>query len=208
MIGFPADIVLSADDWPQECGVPRPGDLGKIMPQGIGMDAPLIVSPWGSIRQAYYGFQQPSAHPFHNAPLTAAQGGTLYFDADATREQLVSALALAGVRDGSDYAAYVASSGNPQSDCYLDQMRLVSFMALDLKFKADRSGARPKQKLTISEAAWAFMQAQRSKWNHNALAGAAGGDGDNYEQLAFGFHVENSYSRVYRIWSRPFLVTK
>jgi hypothetical protein len=208
MNGFPADIVISANDWPPECRAPHPGDLSHFMPQGIGMGAPLVVMPWAAARQSYYSFQEPNAHPFLDAPWTAAKGGTLYFDSHATPDALTAALALIGVCSGHDYAAYAAASADPRSDGYLDQMRLVSFMALDFRFHADRAGARPKQSLTIAEAAWAFIQAQKTKWDDAALAGIAGGDGDNYEKLAFGFHVENSYNRVYRVWSRPWLVTK
>ena len=41
------------------------------------------------------------------------------------------------------------------------------------------------------------------------LRGTLGGDGDwAKESLAFGFFVENTYWSVYRLWSRPWLVTK
>ena len=59
-----------------------------------------------------------------------------------------------------------------------------------------------------------FVAAQKLKWNDNytfsgKLRGAAGGDGDwAKESLAFRFHVENCYWGVYRMWSRPWLVTK
>jgi hypothetical protein len=49
-------------------------------------------------------------------------------------------------------------------------------------------------------ARWAFT---------DKLSGTLGGDGDwAKESLAFGFLVENSYWAVYRVWSRPRLVTK
>jgi hypothetical protein len=208
MNGFPANVVISGNDWPPECRAPHPGDLSQFMPQGIGMSMPLVVMPWGAVRQDYYGLHEPSAHPFLNAPPTAPTGGTFYFSTYAKQDQLMAALALIGVNDSHDYAAYAASSADPRSDRYLDQMRFVSFTALDFRFGADNSAARPQQTLTVRQAAWAFIEAQRSKWDDGALAGSAGGDGDNYEALAFGFHVENSYNRVYRIWSRPWIVTK
>jgi hypothetical protein len=41
------------------------------------------------------------------------------------------------------------------------------------------------------------------------LRGTLHGDGDwAKEKLAFGFMIENGSNGVYRVWSRPWLVTK
>ena len=210
MDGFPDDVTLSAVDWPQNCREPAPGDLRIFVPQGFGLGAPAIITPYsGPPQQGYYGFHETQAHPFLNGPLTESSGGTLYFDDNASLEALHGALSLMGVYQIVDYAAFGNSSNDPVSERYLDQMRLVSHSALSSMFGVTTTEP-PKQTLHVPAAVCAFVTAQKSKWNNSyGLAGTAGGDGDwAKESLAFGFHVENTYWGIYRVWSRAWLVTK
>jgi hypothetical protein len=215
MEGFPDDVRLSAADWPQNCAEPRPGDLQVFIPQGFGLGAPAIITPYGGPpQQSYYGFHAAQAHPFLNGPLTESSGGTLYFDDNASLQTLQETLGLMGVYQTLDYVAFGKSSSDPIGKRYLDQIRLVTHSALASIFGATNSQPPPQQTLHVPEAVCAFITAQRSKWNDgyafsSKLAGTAGGDGDwAKESLAFGFHVENTYWGIYRVWSRSWLVTK
>lgn len=207
--GFPNDVQLCPPDWPPNCRDPHPGDLTQFIPQGLGFTPPLVAVPWGApLKPSHYSHQAPSAHPFHAAPLTDGQGGTFYFKDRVAREALTAALALAGVQDGTHYAAYATQSHDPQQDRFLDQLRFVSDFALRTKWAVPDLVTLAPQTLSVAEAIWAFIEAQKQKWDNAALAGTAGGDPDNSESLAFGFHVENTYYGVYRVWSRPWIVTK
>jgi hypothetical protein len=215
MSGFPEEIRLSQPDWPEHCEGPRPGDLRSFVPQGFGLGAPAIITPYGGPPQGgYYGFHEAQAHPFLNAPVTESAGGTLYFDDDASIETLTAALRLMGVYQTEDYVAFAASSAEPLKERYLDQLRLVSHAALASLFQASVTESPPKQSLNVLHAVAAFVTAQKAKWNDRyvfsaKLSGTAGGDGDwAKESLGFGFYVENTYWGVYRVWSRAWLVTK
>ena len=215
MSGFPEEIRLSPPEWPEQCEGPRPGDLQLFVPQGFGLGAPPIVTPYGGPPQGgYYGFHEAQAHPFLNAPLTESAGGTLYFDDNVSTETLTAALQLMGVYWTEDYIAFAASSADPVKERYLDQLRLISRGALSALFRASATEPPPKQTLNVPDAVVAFVTAQKARWNDtyafsSKLAGSAGGDGDwAKESLAFGFCVENTYWGVYRVWSRAWLVTK
>jgi hypothetical protein len=215
MEGYPEELQLSAADWPAQCASPRPGDLKNLISQGFGLGPPLIVTPYGgSVSGDFYGSDTPNADPFLNAPLTESSGGTLYFDRTVSDQNLTAALQVMGIYSTGEYVAYAAGSSNPVKERYLDQLRIVSIDALSSLFQA-RSFQSPKQSLKIPDAVIAFVTAQKKKWadDHytfsSKLRGAAGGDGDwAKESLAFGIHVENTYWGVYRLWSRPWLVTK
>lgn len=210
MDGFPDGVRLLPAEWPMDCREPRPGDLRALAPQGIGLSAPTVVMPWGGAAQrSVYGFQPPHIDPRLNAPLTAASGGTIYFSGDVPYESLAAALSIMGVRGIRDYAAFAASSADTVNERYLDQLRCVPYAALKQLFGAVLGEVPLTQDLSVVEAAWAFIQAQKQKWDDAMIARTAGGDGDwADERLGFGFHVENSYHGVYRIWSRPWLITK
>ena len=76
-------------------------------------------------------------------------------------------------------------------------------------FRSCFAGAEP---VTIGALVHRFIELQRERWGtgfSSALRGTLGGDGDwAKESLAFGLMVENGYWGVYRLWSRPWLVTK
>jgi hypothetical protein len=211
MDGYPEALLLSPPDWPERSRDPRPGALEFFTPQGFGLGAPAIILPYGGPPQdSYYGFDTPQIHPFLNAPTTEPCGGTLYFDEYAEPEGLAAVLQLFGVRRTKDYAAFAANSADPRSEHYLDQLRIVSKSALDSLFRASSAMPFPAQTLDVAGAVIGFVAAQKVKWDDAwALAGTLGGDGDwAKESLSFGLHVENSYWGVYRVWSRPWLVTK
>jgi hypothetical protein len=175
----------------------------------------MIVTPYGDPPPGgAYGFDQRQGHPFLDAPLAEPAGGILYFDDGAPAEAVV-ALRIMGIYDTSDYVAFTGSSEDPPAERYLDQMRLVTHTAAASLFRARWSAPPPGQTLTVTEAVAAFIEAQQANWNEprytfsSRLRGTAGGDGDwAKESLAFGVHVENTHWGVYRVWSRPWLVTK
>ncbi len=206
MEGFPEELILS----PAAPGgeTPGPGDLQRFLPQGFGLGAPAVILPWGGPGGSFYGFDQTAQRPILDSPRTTSSGGTIYFDGRDLSSKLDVSLDLMGVRSGTDYVAFASSSKDPRQDRYLDQLRLVSKGALDA-FYGNQKKELPAQRLAYPQAIVKFIDAQRLKWTNNKLAGTAGGDGDwADERLGFGFHVENTYWSVYRVWSRPWLVTK
>lgn len=214
LVGFPAGLRLSPSDWPVGAAVP-PGDLSRFVPQGFGLGAPPILLPYsGAPPEGAYGFSTQHGHPFQDAPLSEPAGGTLYFDDGAGRASIRAAVEIMGVYDTLDFAAFAASSPDPVAERYLDQMRLITHFALGSFFQAKAGASQEPQSVSVIDAIVAFVEAQCAKWNGAGayspkLAGSAGGDGDwAKESLAFGFHVENTYWGVYRVWSRPWLVTK
>lgn len=101
-------------------------------------------------------------------------------------------------------------SEDPRRDRYLDQVRIASRHGLGQLFEpGSELGALPKQPIPVEEYLRQFIAEQQAKWTSGRLRGTAGGDGDwAKERLAFGFMVENAYWEIYRMWSRPWLITK
>jgi hypothetical protein len=203
--------------WPGRPLSVHPGDLARIIPQGLGLNVPLIVTPYGvGPESGFYGLDRPSADPFHGAPTQEPGGGMLYFDDGVEMKQLRAALSVISVRAAlKDYAVFGAAAEDPVAERYLDQVRIISKSALGHFFEAaDEAGALPDQPITAGAYIEAFIEAQRAKWNDDytfsaKLSGTLGGDGDwAKESLAFGFWVENTSWAVYRLWSRSWLVTK
>ncbi len=95
-------------------------------------------------------------------------------------------------------------------------MRLVDRFGLKYLFGViDKHGydTFPEQPLSLPDFLWAFIIDQVRRYGtgftNDELAGTFGGDGYfSRESLAFGLMIENSYHKVYRIWSRAWLVTK
>ena len=214
MDGFPDDLLLSSLNWPEGGPEPRPGELGAFLAQGFGLGAPAIITPYSASDPSFYGFDKPGANPVLGGPTTEEAGGTLYFAADTDTAALATALGVVGLLRTTDYVVFPASSTNPVEERFLDQMRLVSTSALASMFRTRIKDPVPLQSLDMQQAVLAFVAAQKVKWRDDhtysfKLNGTAGGDGDwAKEQLAFGFHVENTYWGVYRVWSRSWLVTK
>ncbi|WP_136660287.1 hypothetical protein [Nitratireductor sp. XY-223] len=214
--GFPGGLKFSAVNWEKSDASPLPGDEGTFTPQGFLLEEPTIAFPWrDSAPDRFYGAEEPSANPILNAPLQEASGGTIYFETTDT-DSIEAVFSAMGVRpESKDYIVFAASSPNPVESRYVDQIKFVSHGALRSLFKVDDDRIPPEQTLTLRQALTEFVIEQDAKWNEpgrpfsSRLSGAAGGDGDwAKEALAFGFHVENSFWEIYRIWSRAWLVTK
>jgi hypothetical protein len=220
---FDPIVRLSPCEQPTLEGALNPGDLGTFMPQGSGLDVPLVAYPWAGPeglgqRASYFEYQAPVPDPIKNAPLTDEAGGVVYFPDEPEDADLASLLRLLGVRTReSRYAVFARQSEDPQEDGYLTQFRITSRFALLHGFHAIRAEeyeSFPEQSLTIGELVPAFVRAEHEHWGggwpqSERLEGCMGGDGDwAREALAFGFLVENAYQGVYRLWSRAWLVTK
>lgn len=194
-------VIISPPVWPDKNLRVQPGDLSKFTPDGNGV----------------YGYQAKSLEPIRGDPRDEENGGLIYFGNRVKREDFKGFLRMMGVRaKDKDYAAFVKESSNPVEDRYFNQMRLVSKLGLRFIFDAidDREyDAFKEQELSIGEALWEFMEAEKRKFGtffgDPRIEGRMGGDGDfAREKLSFGFMLENGYHNVYRIWSRAWLVTK
>jgi hypothetical protein len=214
----PATVTVLDSNWPGRALPVLPGDLTRTLPQGLGLDVPIMITPYGiGPDQGFYGLDRPSGDPFHAAPTQEPCGGTLYFDDGVQIEHLSAALGVIGVHmPRQDYAVFGAIADDPIAQRYLHQVRIISKTALAHFFQADpEASALPEQPLTLGAYIESFVGFQRATWNDpnyaysGQLAGTLGGDGDwAKESLAFGFFVENTSWGVYRLWSRPWLVTK
>ena len=212
-----AGVTILGSDWPGRELPVHPGDLSRAVPQGLGLNVPIMITPYGvGPDLGYYGLDQPSTDPFHGAPTQEACGGLLYFDDDVDIAMLRNALVVIGVHmPRKDYAVFAAEAKDPLAERYLDQVRIISKGALGNFFAVgEEARALPDQELTLGEYIDHFIAEQKEKWSDGyafsgKLRGTLGGDGDwAKESLAFGFFVENTYWSVYRLWSRPWLVTK
>jgi len=202
-------LIVSPPMWPKHELDIQPGDLTKFTPYGTGV----------------YGYQKlDDTNPIQKAPIHEPSGGVVYFGSKVYKSDLsyeqcfLSLLYLLKVKvNWKDYAVFIIESQQPGKDGYLKQMRIVSRFALRFMFGAINEkeyDSFPEQELTIGQVLYKFLQDEADKWGTSwmkdkGLGGKFGGDG-NYacEELAFGFMVENNYHRVYRIWSRAWLVTK
>lgn len=213
-----ASVTVLDSGWPGRDLRVMPGDLSKWLPQGLGLGAPMIVTPYSDGPEpSFYGWDGPGRDPILNAPSQLAGGGVLYFDDGADLAKLRNALAIMQVRlDPKTYAVFAQESADTVQDRYLDQVRIASKGALSALFGAkDEAAALPEQPIPLWDYIETFIAEQKAKWNHEiyafspALSGTLGGDGDwAKESLGFGFAVENTYWGVYRLWSRPWLCTK
>ena len=185
----------------------QPGDLSKFTPYGNGV----------------YGYQDRyKGDPFKSAPPEEACGGVVYFGNGVSKEDFQALMCVLEVQSkwmtkpSKDFAVFIEESSQPGEDGYLTQMRIVSKFGLRFMFDAIDEAEYdkfPEQELTMVEAMWEFMRHERERWGTSfggkGLAGLFGGDGNfAQEELSFGFMLENDYHRVYRIWSRAWLVTK
>lgn len=212
-----AGVTILPSDWPGRELAVRPGDLTRTIPQGLGLDVPIMVTPYGiGPDLGYYGLDRPSTDPFHGAPTQESSGGLLYFDDGVDAKMLSGALVVIGVQTlRKDYAVFAAEARDSVAERYLDQVRIISKGALGHFFGASKEAdALPNQEIALGDYIERFIAGQRETWSDGyafsgKLSGTLGGDGDwAKESLAFGFLVENTYWSVYRLWSRPWLVTK
>lgn len=217
--GYPEGLDVKSASWPDGPKTGGPGDEMMFVPGGFLLGAPSIVMPYGDgpdgRMDEYYGAEQMTAHPILNSPVQSSAGGTVYFER-RMGDQFETMLDLMGVNAATrSYVAFRFASPEPHVERYIEQMRIVSFAALTSLFDIDEKKMPEPQELSLKEAVRGFVDAQADKWNEpgriysSKIAGMMGGDGDwAKESLAFGFHVENAYWGVYRIWSRAWLVTK
>jgi hypothetical protein len=217
-IGIEDRVRISAPDWPARAAL-APGDLSAYAPIGLGMASPMVLRPWDDLgdltaRGDFYGASARTGDPLRDAPVNDAAGGVVYFDGDAEPARIAALLALLEVQTNvTRYALYAAESADPPKDRYLAQIRIVDFGAMNLFGALPDPGDAPwDQGLSVGGLIEAFIDAQRQRWGpgmSSELSGTLGGDGDwAKEKLAFGFMVENGSNGVYRLWSRPWLVTK
>ncbi|MBS3086154.1 hypothetical protein J4422_00445 [Candidatus Pacearchaeota archaeon] len=194
-------IIIGPAIWPGKKLQVQPGDLSKFAPYGNGV----------------YGYQKNSLEPIRGDPPQEETGGLIYFGNEARKEDFEGFLRMMNVRaEDKDYVAFVQESSNPIEDRYFKQMRIMSKFGLRFMFGAidDREyDTFKEQELSIGEALWAFMNAEKRRFGtsfgDSRIDGKMGGDGDYaVEELSFGFMLENEYNQVYRIWSRAWLVTK
>lgn len=153
-------------------------------------------------------------HPFRFDPKLHAGGGLIYFDEGIEREELTTVLRLMSVDYVmTDFAIFAAAAEDPAQEDYLAQMRLVSHHALDSGYFIRRR--LPVQAKSVLDVVAGFIDRQREIWNPghhpfpSSLRYTRGGDGDSVkEALGYGFMVEDTEWRIYRIWSRSWLVPK
>jgi len=206
--------------WPGQKLEPSPSDLSTFASQGFGLGAPLVMRPWDRLedlgqRRDYYGFDAPAPDPVKTAPATESRGGVLYFDDDVEAAALDSAMGIMGVQtELNEFATFASSAKNTPLERFLDQIRIVSLAAVQGLFRipAEVPIPRPPQPVTVGQLVHRFIDLQKERWGRGfspELAGSLDGDGDwAKESLAFGLMVENTYWGIYRVWSRPWLVTK
>jgi len=207
-------VIISPNDWPQsnfELGStnyrPHPGDLSRFLAfQG----------------QTHFGagYHERYNNPMLAAPSSEAAGGTIYFHNDVRREDLAGALHVLDIKNPpgapKKFIVYSTISSKPGKEQYLRQLRLISHFAMIYSFNSMRENEAtglPTQELSLEEVIWLFIQNQREEWGTSfgspKLEGLFGGDGHYArEELSFGLQVESDYFRVYRLWSRAWLVHK
>lgn len=215
------EITILPPDWPGKKLRQMPGDLTQFVPQGLGMNVPVIVRPSDTLEDAmampgFYGLDPVNYHPIKGAPTQEPGGGVIYFDDNSPEEMIKAAITLMGIFGLSNsFAIFASSSADTINDRYLDQVRIITRTALGHFFGPIPEGTPPlsDQPINIEQYILHFIGQQKKKWHGfpggSDLRGTLGGDGDwAKEGLAFGFLIENSYWGIYRLWSRPWLVTK
>ena len=95
-------IRLAPATWPGKELEVQPGDLSKLVPDGLGIAGPFPIRPWddpfGPSPGRYYGYQARTGLPYLDAPIADAAGGTIYFDDSPRREDFDALLRLMGIR--------------------------------------------------------------------------------------------------------------
>jgi hypothetical protein len=180
-------------------------DLSQYAPSGNGVQLGMLVMPYGAAptRSPGYALYEHVWHPLLGAPPSEATGGVIYFGRHTQRADFEGMLRCLDVRSlDTHYLAYSEEASDVGRQAFVTQLRLISGFAMKFMFGLSDVAAQPS---SIGEALWRFVEL-----DHVAdVDGALGGDGDwAYEKIAFGLMVENAYHGIYRIWSRPYLVSK
>ena len=214
--GLPESLEVTPLNWPEDARGRKPGDMGfrtpdlptaqeleEIFPEMVFSDG----SPCTPERYAY--------HPLYGAPVYQPAAGTVYFSRRVPEDLHALFRILDVPCDSKDYAAFAVCAFHPAVERFLVQLKLVSFFALGRMYRLKSHPMPPQQTMSLADAMVEFVKCQAELWLEpgrifsSKLRGAAGGDGDNdKEDLAFGFQIENAFSGIYRIWSRPWLVGK
>lgn len=204
--------------------LPRHENTGKFQRQ---FDNSVVTAPKRSraaslsrfVRHEYPYFNPP-ANPFTTAPYASEEGGTIYFRNSVSRNDLNALLRVLDIKTSDrEYALVRAIADNPGKQEFLEQIRVVSKFGLLCEFhdiNEEKYDKFPKQKLSIGQVVWLFVQKERERWGtefwHDkttGLAGKFGGNGDGMrEKLSFGLTMESSYYGIFRLWSRAWLVGK
>ena len=190
--------------------------LPEYFPMGYG-GGPMVMMPWDDVdsvvsRRGFYDWQPHGGDPMRNAPRTDPQGGVVYFDARENPERLTVLFDMLGVEAfARDYTAIWADSDDFARDGFLTCLRVINRGGL-ARLDHEAAASLPDQGLRAGELLQRFVAEETRRYSRGgggSLSGTLGGDGDwAYEDLCFGMMVENAYWQVYRIWSRPWLVTK
>ena len=207
--------------WPNRPLSFDPADFSQPLPQGYGFSTPLVVRPWdrdvqaAADAQSVYGWRGQHGDIVRNAPRTLPRGGVVYFD-DPRSDKIVDDMLRAVGIDANDaeFAVFCGGADDPEAECYLHQVRMMPHPLLGYVFRAKPEEVLPPHPASVSAIVKAFIAREKKHWNDDdtfsgKLSGLAGGDGDwAKEALAFGLWVENGEHRIYRLWSRAWLVTK
>ena len=156
--------------------------------------------------------------PLQLGPFRSGSYGAVYFETRGDREDTTALFELLEVKlQSRAFVTFEAGCDYEEvrHSRYLNQRRIVSHRALLAFFETtveEVSKSATESSGTIGDALFGFIDDEISRWGLGyswELNGTLGGDGDwAKETLSFGFMVEDANMGVYRIWSRPWLVTK
>lgn len=213
MVAIAELATIAPNPWPTECAV-DPNEFDLFAPRGNGIFGGSGV----------YGTQPQFGDPIKNGPLSDPNEGTVVYFDSTDEESLMGLMICAGIHNRSivnpnrKYAVFHQQSERPGADGFFNQLRIVSDFGLKYGFRAVSDAEYdvfPKQTLSIPELIVAFVQSERKRLRGflgsggEDIGGSFGGDGDfAQEGVSFGLMVENGYHRIYRVWSRAWLITK
>ena len=215
--GFPSSLSIQTPAWlSSRCQIKKRSIEDYYRLHGLLSESDEEHDPHEADRDAEVSARtSPPGDPLLSAPLTDLAGGTVYFGA-GSRAQLPALLQMMDIQpDRRDFVAIGSQSKFPIHTRFLDQLWLLSSVTAKHTFGLEDSDLPGDQSMTFKEALLGFIDRQTDKWTEPGqlysryLDGAIGGDGEfAREALGFGFHVEDSYGDIYRIWSRPWVVLK
>ena len=151
-----AGVTILGSDWPGRELPAHPGDLTRAVPQGLGINVPIMITPYGfGPDLGSYGLDQPSSDPLRGAPTQEACGGLLYFDDGADIGMLRNALVVIGVHmPRKDYAVFAAEAKEPVTERYLDQgQRHVRFRIRSSRLASMSSASSPSRRRSGARSA-------------------------------------------------------
>jgi hypothetical protein len=189
-------------DWPGRPLPMMPGDFNRIVPHGMA----LVVRASDNLAPAmnvpnYYGLEPVSTDPVLAAPTQYPNGGVIYFDSGWKWEIIEAALSLIGVRfNEREFGIFQGEAREP----IREQRRAHRIIPRRHGHPPDSGPAHTDRRLhpAVLPRARAevglFKPPRNCRWGRRLAK----------ERLAFGFFMENQYWGIYRLWSRPWLLTK